>query len=102
RSSSLSDRNLRSVVVLIGASGFVAETIPVAFELARQMHATTFEGAIAEMNSLGGDTDTIGSLAGQLWGVVTRRDVSHIVSDIPGAERVLQVADQYSQHVGGT
>lgn len=100
RSASLDDRNLGSVVALIGASGFVAETIPVAFELARQMHATTFEGAIREMNSLGGDTDTIGSIAGQLWGVVTGADVSHYFSDISGAERVLRIADQYAHYVG--
>jgi ADP-ribosylglycohydrolase len=52
------------------------------------------------MNALGGDTDTIGSLAGQIWGAATGLDASHVLPDVPGAERVLRIADRFAQYAG--
>ena len=96
----LAHPNVGAVVTRIGASGFVAETIPVAFELARQMLVTGLEVAMVEMNALGGDTDTIGSMAGQISGVAVGLDASHVLADVRGAERVIRIADRFSQYVG--
>jgi ADP-ribosylglycohydrolase len=89
------------VVGEVGSSGFVAETIPVAFEVARQMRVIGLESAMHEMNSLGGDTDTIGSIAGQIWGAATGIDSVHLLANISGAGQVIAVADRFAQFAGG-
>jgi ADP-ribosylglycohydrolase len=88
------------VVGEVGSSGFVAETIPVAFEIARQMRVIGFESAIHEMNSLGGDTDTVGSIGGQIWGAATGIDSADLLANISGASRVIEVADRFAQFAG--
>ena len=65
------------------------------------MRAAGFDAAMNEMNSLGGDTDTIGSIAGQIWGAATGIAPAHLVAGISGADRVLAVADRFAQFVAG-
>ena len=89
------------VVAEVGSSGFVAETIPVAFELARLMRSAGFEAAMAEMNALGGDADTIGSIAGQIWGTETSIAPAPLLNNISGAERVMDVADRFARFAAG-
>jgi ADP-ribosylglycohydrolase len=86
-----------AVVGEVGSSGFVAETIPAAFEVARQMRVAGFEAAMDEMNALGGDTDTIGSIAGQIWGATTGIAPAYLLAGISGADRVVAVADRFAQ-----
>jgi ADP-ribosyl-[dinitrogen reductase] hydrolase len=92
---------VEAVVREVGSSGFVAETVPVAFEVAHRMHVVGLEAAVYELNALGGDTDTIGSLAGQLWGVVSSHTAAHLLSDVPGADKVTSIADRFAEYAAG-
>jgi ADP-ribosylglycohydrolase len=59
---------VREAVRRFGSSGYVVETVPLALFLAGRMTAETFGDVLAELVEAGGDTDTIGSIAGQVAG----------------------------------
>jgi ADP-ribosyl-[dinitrogen reductase] hydrolase len=59
---------LAEVVQRFGSSGYVVETVPLALFLARRMTTETFAAGLSELVAAGGDTDTIGSIAGQVAG----------------------------------
>jgi ADP-ribosylglycohydrolase len=88
--------SLSAVVQQLGSSGFVAETVVVAFELARQICTTGFKTAIYALNEMGGDTDTIGAIAGQIAGAALGTVSSELLDGVPGADRVLRVARQFA------
>jgi ADP-ribosylglycohydrolase len=90
------DAGLSAVVQEIGASGFVAETIPVALEVARLMETVGVEPAMEALIRLGGDTDTIGSIAGQIWGVATGGDLRHLLREVPNSSLVLEIAGRFA------
>jgi ADP-ribosyl-[dinitrogen reductase] hydrolase len=99
RAASLS--GLAELITEVGASGFVAETVPVAFEVARRMRAIGLEAAVLELNAFDGDGDTIGSIAGQLFGAATGIDAAPLLTDVAGAQAVLEIADQFAQFTAG-
>lgn len=51
-----------------GTSGYVVDTVPLALAAARRMERTSFEETLDILIELGGDTDTIASIAGQIIG----------------------------------
>jgi len=51
-----------------GASGYVVDTVPLALAGAWHMLYESFEGTLDELVAIGGDTDTIASIAGQVAG----------------------------------
>jgi ADP-ribosylglycohydrolase len=51
-----------------GSSGFVADSVPLALFAARAIGRRNFTEVVGSAVSAGGDTDTIGSLAGQIAG----------------------------------
>jgi len=51
-----------------GSSGFVAESVPLALFAARDIHRLPFEEVVRRAIQAGGDTDTIGSITGQIAG----------------------------------
>jgi ADP-ribosyl-[dinitrogen reductase] hydrolase len=53
---------------LIGSSGHVAESVPLAIFAAQQIRKTNAKEIIAGIVSCGGDTDTNASMAGQIMG----------------------------------
>ena len=99
RTASMS--GIAAVIGEVGSSGFVAETIPVAFELARQMRTVGIEAAMHELNAIGGDTDTIGSIASQIWAAESGFDAAHLLTGVPGADRVIALATQFAQFAAG-
>jgi ADP-ribosyl-[dinitrogen reductase] hydrolase len=60
--------SLQSVASTCGSSGWVVETVPLALCAAWQMVEHSFEDTIDDLRRIGGDTDTIASIAGQLAG----------------------------------
>jgi len=56
-----------------GASGYVVESIPLALFSASQVETLSFQQIIKEIVSLGGDTDTIASITGQVVGAYIGR-----------------------------
>ncbi|HEY7370769.1 MAG TPA: ADP-ribosylglycohydrolase family protein [Polyangia bacterium] len=68
-----------------GASGFVADSVPLALFAARAIGGRSFFQVIGGAVSAGGDTDTIGSIAGQVAGAAV--GVSGLPDDL--LERLL-------------
>jgi len=95
---SASSEPLATIANRFGSSGFVAETVPLAFEVARRMQISSFESVIYEMNNAGGDTDTIGAIAGQLAGIVLGPQELPIryLGSIPAAPYVRKVAEDFA------
>lgn len=82
----------------IGTSGFTPETVAVAVLLVSQIVERGIESAIYELNSVGGDTDTIGSIAGQIAGAALGASSLplHLLARVPFADEVTQVAEQFA------
>jgi ADP-ribosyl-[dinitrogen reductase] hydrolase len=60
--------SLADVANQFGSSGFVVETVPLALLAAGRMTHDAFESTLADLVRSGGDTDTIGAIAGQIAG----------------------------------
>lgn len=63
-----SDTPIRALAEQFGSSGYVVDTVPLAMFIACRLTAAEFEAALDELVQSGGDTDTIGSIAGQIAG----------------------------------
>jgi ADP-ribosylglycohydrolase len=89
--------SLGEVAARTGCSGWVVETIPVALAAAWQMAMSSFRSALEELVRIGGDTDTIASIAGQVAGA--RLGLaglpSDLVSAVPERELVSDVARRF-------
>ncbi len=59
---------LATVAERFGSSGYVVETVPLALFTAARITGSSFESLLGELLAAGGDTDTIGSIAGQVAG----------------------------------
>ena len=66
--STETDRTIQEVVARHGASGFVAESVPLALLAAKKSTELGFENTLAQVIMAGGDTDTIASITGQIIG----------------------------------
>ena len=60
--------DLRAIAAGFGASGYVVDTVPLALAAAWHMLNESFESTLNELVAIGGDTDTIASIAGQVAG----------------------------------
>jgi ADP-ribosyl-[dinitrogen reductase] hydrolase len=79
----------REVVGRFGSSGYVVETVPLALFLAGRMTPETFADGLAELVEAGGDTDTIGSIAGQV--ASARLGLSRLPQDLVALNPVQEV-----------
>jgi ADP-ribosyl-[dinitrogen reductase] hydrolase len=88
--------SLRAVAREIGTSGFVAETVPVAIAAAARMAREGFEAVLYELNEIGGDTDTIGSIAGQIAGAAVGASnvPAHLLANVAESQCVFDIAEQ--------
>lgn len=90
------------IIERFGSSGYVVETVPLALAAARKIPARGFSRTLRELTDLGGDTDTIGSIAGQVAG-------SHLgflalaaeLKDLPPVRAILPLAEAYATAIGG-
>jgi ADP-ribosyl-[dinitrogen reductase] hydrolase len=62
------DRSLAEIAERCGASGYVAESVPLALYAAQKVERLGFEKMLTELIRVGGDTDTNASIAGQISG----------------------------------
>lgn len=80
-----------------GATGFVAETVPLAIVAAMRMTQATFEAVVSEIVEIGGDADTIASIAGQIagarlgFGELPQR----LIAVIPEVKSILKTAEEF-------
>lgn len=86
------------IAATIGASGFAAESVPFAIAVAPRMLGGAFEATLHEINAAGGDTDTIGSIAGQIAGAALGEDSLpiHLLAGVPAADLVFTTAARFA------
>jgi ADP-ribosyl-[dinitrogen reductase] hydrolase len=89
---------LPEIAALVGTSGFSAESVPFALAIVPRMIALGFEATLHAVNEVGGDTDTIGSIAGQVAGAYTgAKDLPiDVLSGVPDANEVLAIAQEFA------
>jgi ADP-ribosylglycohydrolase len=81
-----------------GASGHVVDTVPLALYCAQSIESEPFEAVLAETIRLGGDTDTIASITGQLAGTVVGLNglPQARIADISGSEELRAIAHDFA------
>jgi ADP-ribosylglycohydrolase len=91
------DTRLADVAAQFGSSGFVAETVPLAIVAAMRITTATIESVIAEIVQAGGDSDTIGSIAGQIAGAHLgfARLPPHLIASLPQSEMIFELATRF-------
>lgn len=79
-----------------GTSGWVVDAVPLAL---RAASIPDFESMLAEVVTLGGDCDSIGSMAGQIWGA--RHGAAALpaamLRELPGRDDVERVAHAFAR-----
>jgi ADP-ribosylglycohydrolase len=92
------DLSVTQIAALVGSSGFAAESVPVAIAMTPAMIERGFEATLHELNDAGGDTDTIGSIAGQIAGASVGEELlpMNLLTSVPGAEELLAVARRFA------
>jgi ADP-ribosyl-[dinitrogen reductase] hydrolase len=95
------DMPLGELAVRFGSSGFVAETVPLALTAAMRMTPAAMESVIAEIVEAGGDSDTIGSIAGQIAGVDLgfSRLPKELVANVPESKMIFEAAMRFGDSV---
>jgi ADP-ribosyl-[dinitrogen reductase] hydrolase len=78
----------------IGTSGYVGDTVPRAIGVAARLPDLGFEGVLEQILGDGGDTDTIGSIAGQIMGASLGLGglPGRLVDQLPERDLVLSIA----------
>lgn len=90
------DLSVQSYAAKFGSTGYVADSVPLALLAVR--NSTDFLSTVTTLVQCGGDTDTIASLYGQLYGAMhgpssLPQDLLERIEEI---ELVHEVADQFS------
>jgi ADP-ribosylglycohydrolase len=95
---------LTALAAHFGSSGYVVDTVPLALAAGWAMAHGPFEAVIGELVSLGGDTDTIASIAGQVAGAWMGAPAlpGALVDRIPERALVADAVDRYTQWVEQT
>ena len=94
--------SLESVARHSGSSGWVVETVPLALVAAWQMVKGSFSTALDELVRIGGDTDTIASIAGQVAGAKlgASRLPPGLLSVVPERELIEDIGRRFSVVLG--
>jgi ADP-ribosyl-[dinitrogen reductase] hydrolase len=84
-----------------GATGHVVDTVPLALYCAQSIASEPLAAVLALTIGVGGDTDTIASIAGQLAGtVVGSAGVPHeLVADVEGSNELAIIAGEFADFV---
>jgi len=93
--------SLAAVAERVGSSGWVVESVPLALVAAWHMVASGFEATLDELVRIGGDTDTIASIAGQIAGagLGLSRLPSSLVALVPERELVEEIGGRFASIV---
>ena len=84
-----------------GSSGYVVETVPLALVAAWQVFERGFQPVLAELDTAGGDTDTVASIAGQVAGA--QLDPGRLPGDMLDAlterEELTSAVESFARHL---
>jgi ADP-ribosylglycohydrolase len=84
-----------------GASGFVADSVPLALYCAQSIASDPLPDVLGRAIEAGGDTDTIGSITGQIAGTVTVAP-AEFVAPIENKHDLLRIAREFARFVSTT
>jgi ADP-ribosylglycohydrolase len=92
---------VRAMAAAFGASGYVVDTVPLAVAGAWQMLDASFEGTLDELVAIGGDTDTIASIAGQVAGAKGGAGAlpARLLSFVPEREMIEDIGGRFAEYV---
>jgi ADP-ribosyl-[dinitrogen reductase] hydrolase len=84
-----------------GASGHVLASVPLALQCAQFITVEPLPAVLARAISLGGDTDTIASITGQLAGTVAQTTglPNDLFDGVNNREEIFQIAGQFAKFV---
>jgi ADP-ribosylglycohydrolase len=83
------ESSARDAAAVIGTSGYVAHSVPLAIFIASR--AVDLETAILDAVGCGGDTDTVGSMVGQILGARGHQVPPQWIARIPCAAEILEL-----------
>jgi ADP-ribosyl-[dinitrogen reductase] hydrolase len=85
-------------VAALGTSGHVVDTVPLSLVAAWHMVGGSFSDVIDELTRLGGDVDTIASIAGQVagWRLGARALPTALLHGLPERELVERIGDRFA------
>jgi ADP-ribosylglycohydrolase len=91
-----------AVAARYGSSGHVVDVVPLALLVAEYERSSPLEHVVRRAVQLGGDTDTIASIAGQVAGASGRDVPAAVTSRIPRITEVGSIVDEFVAQVGRT
>jgi len=96
--SATTELALPEIAILVGTSGFSAESVPFGLAIVPRMIAQGFEATLHALNEVGGDTDTIGSIAGQVAGAYIGAEglPIDVLLDVRGTNEVFAIAQEFA------
>jgi ADP-ribosyl-[dinitrogen reductase] hydrolase len=96
------DSSIAEIAKKYGNSGYVVETIPLVLYAVEQINKLGFEKLLEELISVGGDTDTIASIAGQILGTLIGYEnlPQEMLARIPDFEMIFCTATKFAEAVG--
>lgn len=85
-----------------GASGWVVDTVPLALYCAQFIAIQPLSVVLAQTIEVGGDTDTIASITGQIAGTASGvpPDYAGHFSRIAGGDEIIRVAESFADFLG--
>jgi len=85
-----------------GASGWVVDTVPLALYCAQFVAEQPLSTVIAQAIEVGGDTDTIASITGQVAGTAAgiAADLSGHFSSVIEGDEVIRIAEKFANFLG--
>ena len=81
-----------------GTTGYVADSVPFALSAARSIERVPFQTLLRNVIEVGGDTDTIASMTGQIAGAwLGTSSLPHdVIRSLPNADGILRVVDEFA------
>lgn len=84
-----------------GATGHVVDTVPLALYCAQSIASEPLANVLARTVSLGGDSDTIASITGQLSGTVVGLTgvPLNLLADVSGGDELRMISKEFAEFV---
>jgi ADP-ribosyl-[dinitrogen reductase] hydrolase len=92
---------IEDIALQFGCSGYVVESVPLALLGAQRITELEFEGLMEKLIKVGGDTDTIASMAGQVCGALLGKEglPREMVARLPNKDEIISVAESFARTV---
>ena len=86
-----------------GATGHVVDTVPLALYCAQSINGDTLQAVLARAIGVGGDTDTLASIVGQVAGTVVGSAGVPLAlfADVHGSDEAARIAGEFAKLVDG-